>query len=63
MKKVTENLNLKRLRELAERDPELLEVLEGVKAAKDLTVKDDEGQPRLRMPYVNSQPLTDGSWK
>jgi hypothetical protein len=55
---------LKKLREIAERDPGLLEVIEEAKAARCLVgERPDQPQRRLRMPYVSSEPLTEGSWK
>lgn len=64
MKYRMENQELKKLREIAERDPGLLEVLEEAKAAKALSdLKPERPARRLRMPYVNSEPITEGRWK
>ena len=63
MKKVVENQELKNLRKLAEQDPGLLEVIENVKAIKAQETTKAPPAKRLRMPYVNAQPLTEGSWK
>jgi len=63
MKKVTENREFDRLRKLAERDPGLLEVIDGLRATKGQKRAKDKQTKRLRMPYVNAEPLTEGSWK
>jgi hypothetical protein len=57
-----ENHEVKKLRELAERDPGLMDAIESAKASSGEPRNAAEPK-RLRMPYVHSEPLSEGKWK
>ncbi len=62
-KKSPEKQDSARLRQIAARDPGLLEVLEEVKAAQEAKNNESQGERRLRMPYVSAPPITESRWK
>jgi hypothetical protein len=63
IKKTPENKELKKLRKLAEQDPDLLAILDSLKSEKAEKEGTRNQERRLRMPYVNSESLGGASWK